>query len=44
MPEDLSYDPGVADLKAAIKSLQPEFVEAHKAAEAARAAAEWVSA
>ena len=40
MPDDLAYDPGVADLKATIKALQPGFVEAHKAAEAARSTAE----
>jgi hypothetical protein len=42
MPENLAYDPAVADLKAVIRELQPAFVEAHRAAEAARAATECV--
>lgn len=40
MPEELAYDSAVADLKASIRELQPAFVEAHKAVEAARGAAE----
>jgi hypothetical protein len=40
LPEDLAYDPAAADLKAAIRALHPAFVEAHRAAEAARADAE----
>jgi hypothetical protein len=43
MPEDMAYDPAVADLKAAIRELQPAFVDAHKAAEASRAATQCVA-
>lgn len=37
MPEDLNFDPDVMELKDDIRTLQAEFVEVHKAAEAARA-------
>jgi hypothetical protein len=40
MPEELSFDPLVADLKSSIRDVQAEFVGAHKAAEAAREFAE----
>lgn len=40
MPEELAYDATIAELRAAVKDVQPAFIEAHKAADAARRAAE----
>lgn len=36
MPEELSYHPEVMELKDAIKGMQAEFVETHKALDAAQ--------
>eukprot|EP00879_Flechtneria_rotunda_P024027 GHRR01025449.1.p1 GENE.GHRR01025449.1~~GHRR01025449.1.p1 ORF type:complete len:555 (+),score=232.10 GHRR01025449.1:142-1806(+) len=36
MPDELSYDPDVMELKEVIKGLQGEFIEAHKALDAAQ--------
>lgn len=36
MPEELTYNPEVMELKESIKALQAEFIETHKALDAAQ--------
>jgi hypothetical protein len=36
MPDELFYDPQAMELRAEIKALQAEFVDAHKALDAAQ--------
>lgn len=44
MPEELNYDPEVAELKEEIKAMQAVFIDTHKSNEAVKALNKWVMA